>query len=86
MDNIFIRNSSDMIEELFNMFVQKKYGEVILHSEVEKILGFDKTQTKYGIYVRKAKDRLIPHSKILASIPRSWLASIKASTNIRICI
>ena len=67
--NLFASNSSDKINEIFNMFVQKQYGQLIYHSEVENILGFDRTVTKYGIYVKKAKDRLVEYSKILKAIP-----------------
>ena len=67
--SLFANNSSDKINELFNMFVQKQYGEMIYHSEVSNILGFDRTQSRYGIYVRKAKDRLIEYSKVLKAIP-----------------
>lgn len=64
-----IENSSDKINSLFNMFIQKKYGDLIYHSEIEAILGFDREVTKYGIYVRHAKDRLIQYSKVLKAIP-----------------
>lgn len=81
-----LTNTTDLINQLFNMFVQKDYGEIIYHHEIEKILGFSREMSKYGIYVRKAKDRLIEHSKILKSIPRSRFPSIKECTSIRICI
>lgn len=78
-----ITNSTDLINQLFNMFVQKEYGDIIYHTEVEKILGFGKELSKYGVYVRKAKDKLIPYSKILKSIPRSRFPSVKACSSIR---
>ena len=81
-----LTNTTDLINQLFNMFVQKNHGDIIYHTEIEKILGFGRELSKYGIYVRKAKDRLIEHSKILKSVPRSRLSSIKECTSIRICI
>lgn len=69
INRLFVTNSTDLIEQLFNMFIQKQYGEIIYHTEIARILGFDKTESKYGIYVRKAKDRLIPYGKVLKSIP-----------------
>ena len=65
---LFARNSTDKIEELYNMFMQKEYGDIVYHAEVERILGIDRTIAKYGIYVRKAKDKLIEHSKVLKGI------------------
>lgn len=67
--SLFADNSSDKIEQIYNLFIQKQYGDIVYHSEVEKILGFDRTVSKYGIYVKKAKDRLIEHSKVLKGIP-----------------
>lgn len=81
-----LTNTTDLINQLFNMFVQKNYGDIIYHTEIEKILGFSREMSKYGIYVRKAKDKLIEHSKILKSIPRSRFSSIKECASIRICI
>lgn len=67
-NDIYTTNSSDLVNSLFNLFVVKKYGEMIYHTEIEKILGFNREVNKYGIYVKKAKDRLIEHSKVLKSI------------------
>lgn len=64
-----IENSQELINKLFNLFITKEYGDLIYHSEVEKILGFDRSLNKYGIYVKQAKDRLVEHSKILKAIP-----------------
>lgn len=76
-----VQNSSDLINSLYNLFASKQYGDIIYHSEVERILGFGRELAKYGIYVKKAKDKLIEKSKIFKSIPRSWLAMFKTNAS-----
>ena len=69
MRDIFNTNSSDLINQVYNLFIQRNYGEMIYHSEVEKILGIKRDMTKYGIYVKKAKDKAVEKHRVLKSIP-----------------
>jgi hypothetical protein len=64
-----VKKSAEKIERLYNFIVVKEYGDVILHREIEEIIGLSHELKQYSIYVKNAKDKLIKKSKVLKAIP-----------------
>lgn len=57
------------IENLYAFLSTKKYGDIIYHNQIERVLGIAKELNKYNIYVKHVRDKLIEQSKILKPIP-----------------
>ena len=35
--NLFAENSSDKIDQIYNLFIQKNYGDIVYHRQVVRI-------------------------------------------------
>lgn len=70
MNNSKNGESIEKINNLYAFISTKKYGDIIYHEQIERILNVQKELSKYGIYLKQVKDKLVSDSKILKAIPK----------------
>lgn len=60
---------NNKVDKLFNFILQKKYGDIIYHKDIENVLELSRELRAYSGYLRMTKTRLIPKSLVLKAIP-----------------